>query len=160
MRWVLLLLAASVAGESSAFARQATCIIPHPGDRSRKLVSFDVDERQFPYITNVNGIDGGASDEQIVDIALFNPTTAEYAKWYYSDVEIKSDETRSRIQVSFGGSPFRSGKFAPHNRYTLYIDWKYGTAGWLDENMMYNLMGILDKLPTQAAYPAECHRRD
>jgi hypothetical protein len=145
---------------AAAEARQATCTIRHPHDRGKKLFSFDIDDTKQPYIFNVNGIDGGASGEPVIDIRPFDSATAEFETWYYGNVKMEANGQRTRFQIAFGEPNWATKQFRAHDQYALYVDWEYGTAGWLNEGIMYNFDDILEKVPNVVVYPASCRRKD
>lgn len=131
LRYFGLVATASILMATHAEARKASCLVPHSHDRGRKLFSFDIDDTKPPYIFNVNGVDGGASGEPVIDIRPFDSATAEFQTWYYGNVKMESDGQKSKFQIAFGEPNWATKEFRVHEQYALYVDWEHGMAGLL-----------------------------
>ncbi|WP_168575900.1 hypothetical protein [Rhizobium ruizarguesonis] len=145
---------------TEASAHKAKCSVPQAHERSQRLMSFEIDDTTYPYIFNINGMDEGATPEKLADISLFDEKTGEPEKWYLGDVTMEVDRQRSKFRMVFGEMLAATRKIHPRSRYTIFVDWEHGTAGWLSEDMMFNLYDVLDEKPTIVAYPASCRRMD
>ncbi|WP_313194898.1 hypothetical protein [Shinella zoogloeoides] len=160
LRYLGVVAAAGVLMVTTAEAKKASCLVPHSHDRTRKFMSFDIDDTKPPYIFNVNGIDRGSSKEDLVDIPPYSKETAKFQTWYYSNVTMEVDRQQTKFSIAFGEPNASTYEFVPWDRYALYVNWEHGTAGWLDEGGMYNIFDILEKMPNVVAYPASCRRLD
>lgn len=156
-----ILIAALIVGgfSQAAEAKRAECFVADRHDRSQKLMSFEVDDEKYPHILNINGVDEGATPSKVVDITLFDKETGKIETWYLSHVERTAVEQRSIYRMHFGeiGTTW---DISDRSNYTLYMDWEHGTAGWLDENMAFNLFDTVEEKPNLVVWPASCKRLD
>lgn len=62
--------------------------------------------------------------------------------------------------MHFGEMRLATRKVSDQSNYTLYMDWEHGTAGWLDEDMAFNLFDAVEEKPNLVVWPASCKRLD
>ncbi|MGJ7040864.1 hypothetical protein J2Y63_004132 [Shinella sp. BE166] len=157
---------------TDAEARRASCLVmtaPDPQNSSSPafMMSFDVDDTVYPHFFNVTITDGDTSDK--IEIGRYDPKTARNMTDYFDNVAVRNDDYLSKFSIELGRAypqdhydldgPKRL-QSSVTQRYALYIDWKGGTAGWLEESAMYNMYDILSVKPQYAARPVSCDRLD
>lgn len=130
-------------------------------------MSFDVDDTKYPYFSNVMIVDDDTSEK--IEIGLYDPKTARNMTDYFDKVAVRNDDYLSKFSIELGRAypqdPYdlngpKRLQSSVTQRYALYIDWKGGTAGWLEESTMYNMYDILKVKPQYAARPVSCDRLD
>ncbi|MGO4618573.1 hypothetical protein AB4Z34_01540 [Ensifer sp. 2YAB10] len=143
-----------------AEAKRAECFVADRHDRSQKLMSFEVDDDKYPYILNINGVDEGATPAKVIDIQLYDKANGRIETWYLSRVERSVDRQRSIYRMHFGEMRFDTREVADQSNYTLYMDWEHGKAGWLDEDLAFNLFDTVEEKPNLVVWPVSCKRLD
>ncbi|MQX45747.1 hypothetical protein [Sinorhizobium medicae] len=157
-----LLIAALIVGgfTQAAEAKRAECFVADRHDSSKKMMSFEVDDDRYPHILGINGVDDGATPHKVIDIQLYDKANGHIETWYLSRVERSVDRQRSIYRMHFGEMRLDTREVDDRSNYTLYMDWEHGTAGWLDEDMVFNLYDVLEEKPTVVVWPASCKRLD
>ena len=157
-----ILIAALVVGSFAhvAEAKRAKCSVADRHNSAERMMSFEVDDAVYPHILKINGVDEGASTRKLVDIPLYDKANGTFEKWYLGSVERSVDEQRSIYRMHFGEMLLATRKVSPRSNYTLYMDWEHGTAGWLDEDMAFNLYDAVEKKPNLVVWPVSCKRLD
>ena len=141
-------------------ARKAKCSVPDRHDLAQLFMAFEIDDSVSPFIFKINGVDEGASDRKTIDIPLLNLSTARIEAWYLGSVERSAEDFRSIYRMHFGEAKPEGRGFQPMRNYTLYMDWKAGTAAWLDEDMAFNGFKVVEDKPNLVIWAASCHRLD
>lgn len=160
MKRILIAIAAAATLANAAEAKRAQCTVFDRHDQSQRFMAFEVDDSKVPYITKINGVDEGASQRKLIDIQLYDKANGQMETWYLGRVERSVDRQRSIYRMHFGEMALDTREIADRSNYTLYMDWEHGTAGWLDEDMAFNLYDTVEKKPQLVVWPASCRRLD
>ncbi len=165
-RYLGVVAAANIIMVTQAEARKASCIVMDPNNPTKVMVSLDVDDVNHPYITNVKAIDSEVSDVELADIKLFDPSSSVAFRMHYSNVKVDINNEYSKVYFEISPT-IRESMEEPvrmlsniTGRHTIYINWKRGEAGWMDELFMYNYSNVLKEKPWLAVRPASCERLD
>lgn len=172
LRYLGVVAAAGMLMVTAAEAKKASCLVmtaPDPVNSNgpQFLMSFDIDDTEYPYFSNVMVVDDDTSEK--IEIGLYDPKTARNMTDYFDRVAVRNDDGLSKFSIELGRAypedPYdlagpKRIQSSVTQRYALYVDWKHGTAGWLEEGSMYNIYDLLRDKPQYAVRPASCSRLD
>jgi len=95
----------------------------------------------------------GATPAKVVDIQLYDKANGQFETWYLSRVERSVNRQRSIYRMHFGETRFDTREVDDRSNYALYMDWEHGKAGWLDEDMAFNLFDTVEEKPNLVVWP-------